>query len=116
MLLALPLVALLFGVVFAFEAGGDAAQFNGGISSDLIRELVDVARSEPLARVPQPDAAHGQALLGQTRVETGEPRVRTAQGTTSVPRRPRPPARPSSEDPFRTARLPTQPAEPRYAR
>ncbi|HLU06699.1 MAG TPA: trypsin-like peptidase domain-containing protein [Woeseiaceae bacterium] len=31
---------------FAFEAGGDAGQFNRGISSDLIGELVDVARSD----------------------------------------------------------------------
>jgi S1-C subfamily serine protease len=31
---------------FAYEAGGDAGQFNRGIDGDLIRELVDAARSE----------------------------------------------------------------------
>jgi hypothetical protein len=31
---------------FAFEGGADAGQFNRGIGSDLIRELVDAARSE----------------------------------------------------------------------
>jgi S1-C subfamily serine protease len=30
---------------FAFEGGGEAGQFNRGISSDLIRELVEAARS-----------------------------------------------------------------------
>jgi S1-C subfamily serine protease len=78
---------------FAYESGGDAGQFNRGIGSDLIGELVDAARSEqPIYSLEAefgyaPLFAARKLGLGQSwleRLEDHDPRGRRALSVNRV--------------------------------